>query len=838
MGFFIKFRDTLDFRKFKENASQLKYYCPWSFFCGKPDEGIVLLKGGALMRCYSYICPDLGSASVDSIAAIAWYFNELVKSLDGSWCVHFESQRALTREYPGAKWTNIAGYLIDRRRLEAFTGLQAHFFNRNYLALTKKLPAGIYTKVNKLLYKSIDGPGGGGFYDREIIRKDIQDFRAQTEAVVSRLGGRIKIDRMDDGETATYLHSTASMNFNTIGAMERPVFIDSFITDSDMHIADTLRLGDFYIPIVSIRNFPLHTYPAMLDQLNASEIEYRWSVRWIARDKSDSLKDIERYQKRFYGSRKSWGTALMEVAANIESGREDPAASAFEQDTNTAKIELATDQYSFGYFTANIMVWDRDYESAVDKARYIATFFNSAGFEAKTETFNAFQSFLSMQPGNYYSNVRRPILSSGNLAHIIPLSSVWPGARSNSWTKECFSCASPLLIASTSSKTPFFLNLNVGDVGHTFIFGPTGGGKSTLMCLLESQFLKYKGANVVIFDKDKSARSITMAAGGVYEEPGSGSVAFQPLRDLEREADILWAGEFIQLLLEMQGIKSNPTMGEAVMDALKLMREEKTKGQRTLSTFQQYVNYTDPLTQEQTVRSGIQPYTINGQYGKIFDADNTSLSLSKWIMIEMGALMKMGAAAVTPALMFLFHFVEGIYTDERGDPTGDPTMLVLDEAWVYLNNDYFSLKIEEWLTTLRKKNVFCVFATQEVSKAADSSISTAIVSLCLTKIYLADPNAATQLVAEYYRKFGLEENEIVALSHAVMKRDYFYKSPLGTRMFRLNLENFQLALLSPRHDLLNELEAEHGRNSGRPLAAEILRRQGISEYAKYLEGGA
>jgi type IV secretion system protein VirB4 len=93
---------------------------------------------------------------------------------------------------------------------------------------------------------------------------------------------------------------------------------------------------------------------------------------------------------------------------------------------------------------------------------------------------------------------------------------------------------------------------------------------------------------------------------------------------------------------------------------------------------------------------------------------------------------------------------------------------------VFLDNDYFAKKIEEWLVTLRKKRVFCVFATQEVSKAANSKLRTTIVSQCLTKIYLADPNAQSAIVAEYYQFFGLEDNEIVVLSRARMKRDYFY----------------------------------------------------------------
>jgi type IV secretion system protein VirB4 len=836
MGFLIEFRNTLNFKPFREKKNKLKYACPWSCFCGPADQGIVLLKPGALMRCYSYVCPDLGSASTESINGVAWYFNETVKNLDGSWCVHFESQRALTNAYPGSKWDNMAGFLIDRRRREHFTGQDAHFISAYYLTLTKKLPGEMYSKLNNLFYKKEAG-AGQGFYNMAVIKKSIQDFMDQTEAAVSRLAGRIYITPLNDNETASYLHTSTSTLFHPIDAMKRPCFIDSYITDVDLDISSTMKLGDFYIPIICIRDFPLETWPAMLQILNSSEVEYRWSVRWISRSKEESARDIDRYQRRFYGGRKTWSVAVAETVGNFESGRENPAAVAFQHDTEKAIVELSTDQCSFGYFSANMMVWDASYHTALDKARYVAALINSAGFTAKIETNNAFNAFLSMQPGNFYSNVIRPVLSSGNLSHIIPLSSVWSGIGFNTWTHEAFSCSAPLLTGSTSSKTAFFLNLNVGDVGHTFVFGPTGSGKTTLLCLIESQFLKYKNANVIILDKGKAARSITMAAGGVYEEPGSNEVAFQPLRDLESNRDLAWASEFIKCLLEMQGVKTSAVMNEAIVTALRQIRDEKEKDRRTLTTFQQYVNYTDPKTGQNDIRTGVQPYTVNGQYGHIFDAEKTKLTLSKWVMIEMGTLMKSGAQAVTPALMFIFHFIEQVFSKPNGDPSGDPTLLVLDEAWVFLDNDYFSRTIEEWLLTMRKKHVFCLFATQEVAKAANSHISSTIFSQCLTKIYLADPSAMNASIAEYYMKFGLEENEITAISHALMKRDYYYKSPLGARMFELNLDKFQLALLTPDHILLDGLEKKYGRKTQKQKPAEILEAKGFHEYKKYLSQG-
>lgn len=829
----VNFQNIFNFKKFKEKNNKLSSFCPWSFPVGRFDEGIILLKPGALMRAYSFICPDLGSASVESIHAVSFYFNEAIKQLGSGWACQFESQRVLSQDYPGCSWDNLAGYLLDRRRQDIFTQNSEHFLNYYFFILTCNLKSDIYAKTTNLLYKK-DKTKHEGFYNLELCNKEIQAFRDETDGVVSHLNGRINYKPLNNDEVATLIHTSVSSRHHKVQAPKAPTLFDYYITDDNIDIANTIKLGDVYIPIVAIRNFPMQTFPAMLSNLNASSIEYRWSTRWISRDKLEAAKDIEKYQKRFYGSRKSWGTALAETVGNFESGREDPAATAFEEDTNTAKIELSTDIYSFGYYTSNIMVWDKNYNVALEKARYIIGLINSSGFTAKLETTNSFNAFLSMQPGNVYANVRRPVISSGNISQIIPLSSVWSGIKYNQWTKECFDCFAPLLTCNTATGVPFFLNLNVGDIGHGFIFGPSGAGKSTLLCLLETQFLKYKNANVIILDKDKSARSVTMAAGGVYVEPGAEDVAFQPLRELETEVDISWASEFIKLLLEMQGIKTNATISESISIALKQIRDEKSPDDRTITTFQQYVNYTNPITGLNDIRIGVQPYTINGEYGRIFDASNTNLSLSKWVMIEMGTLMKMGVQTITPALFFIFRFIEKIYSKPNGDPTGDPTLLVLDEAWVFLDNPFFAKKIEEWLVTLRKKRVFCLFATQEVAKAVKSSLSTTIISQCLTKIYLADTNAQSNIVAEYYRYFGLEDNEIESLARARMKRDYFYKSPNGARMFELGLDQFQLKLLSSNHTLLDTLEKEYGKNSKKQLATEILKRQGITEYKKYI----
>ena len=320
-----------------------------------------------------------------------------------------------------------------------------------------------------------------------------------------------------------------------------------------------------------------------------------------------------------------------------------------------------------------------------------------------------------------------------------------------------------------------------------------------------------------------------VGGGGIYIEPGKDEVAFQPLSELkspdectpsEYTESLMWCQQFIEGLLAQQNIGITPEMSKVISETLRLI-SQKDKSRRTLTTFQQYATYSDPENGSNTIRIGLDPYCSGGQFGSIFDAEETTLPLSKLITIEMGSLMRLSEKAVAPALMYIFRYLEKLWNL----PTGSKqplTFLFLDEAWLYLQHPIFAGFLQEWLRTLRKKKVFCIFATQEFAAAAKSSLSDTIAQQCLTKIYLADESATTPGLVESYRYFGLTDSEILALSNATMKRDYYFKNPNGCRMFTLDLDPFQLALISPDHEMLDRIEAEHGRNTTEPLAFEIL----------------
>ena len=208
----------------------------------------------------------------------------------------------------------------------------------------------------------------------------------------------------------------------------------------------------------------------------------------------------------------------------------------------------------FRLFTPVVMVWDEDPTIAADKLALVKREIDGLGFVAKAESFNALEAWLSSLPGQNWRNVRRPIVSSLNLTHMLPLSAVWSGEVRNRHLD-----ASALLVAETQGATPFYLNLHTGDVGHTMIVGPTGAGKSTLLALIAAQFFRCKDARIVMFDKGRSARANTHAVGGQYFELGDpASMSLQPFATIDCAEEMAFAQEWLLDIARREGVNLSP----------------------------------------------------------------------------------------------------------------------------------------------------------------------------------------------------------------------------------------------------------------------------------------
>jgi type IV secretion/conjugal transfer VirB4 family ATPase len=704
--------------------------------------------------------------------------------LGSGWALHIEAQRFEANTYPASEWTHPAARVVDTERRQTFQSSGAHFESSYYVTFSQQLPSSARNRIAALFYDDPrDTPD-----NESALTRDLENFvRTVAETADIMRGVFPELGALDDDQTLTYLHSTVSTNRHAVRAPATPMYLDALLPDMALTPGDIPLLGGHFIPTCTVAGFPPTTLPGLLDALNHLSIEYRWVTRFICLDREEATRELERYRKQWWAKRKGLGALLKEEASKEPTALVNNAAANKAADADAALQELGEDLVAFGYYTATVTVWDTDLEAARRKQQAVAQVIQSRGFTVKSESLNAFHAWLGSHPGNVYANVRRPIVHTTNLVHMMPVSSVWAGEPQNEHLLHVSGVGAPHIHCSTTGNTPFRLHLAVGDVGHTLILGPTGAGKSTLLGMLALQWLRYPGAQVVIFDKDRSARAATLAVGGTIYEPGStrAPLAFQPLARIDDPAERVWASGFVQTLLLAQGVDVDHTTKAAIDKELVSLAAKTDPSQRTLTVLAaQLGSHVKELAQ------ALRPYTLkSGAFGQIFDAKDDALKPSFWTMIEMGPLMALGEAAVIPALEYLFHRVEQQFT-------GRPTLLILDEAWLFLKHPVFADRLQAWLKTLRKKNVYVVFATQEVADATrNAALLQTILSACHTKIFLPDEEALTPAMSAAYQSIGLTDAEIQILAKAQKKRDYYYRSTKGRRLFKLDLGPAALAFV-------------------------------------------
>ena len=767
-------------------------------------EAIILNKNGTFQKTLKFRGHDLDSATMYELKNSDARLNDVLRRLDGGWTMHIEAKRVRSKEYSTNEIDNFAVKLIDNERKNKFESGN-YFESEYYLTLTYLTPIDTEKKIKKFC---IDETEFSKKLDKslEIFKKEFKEIRGLFEELF------LEVEDLTAEETYTYLHSCISSKNQKVIVPEVPMYIANYLCDCDLVGGLKPILGGKHFRCISLQGFPNFTIPCMFDELNRLGIEYRWSTRFMFLSKNEALSKLEKKWKATFNGRISMlKRFMMEITGQKEPTKVDEDALEKADEINTQLNLTRADILTQGFYSCAIIIYGDTAEEVDEKAQKIEKLINGKGFITINESINCVETFLGAIPGNIYNNIRVPILNSISLCHLLPTSSVWGGDEWNKYLDE-----PALIYTQTAGSTPFRFNLHIRDIAHTCIVGPTGAGKSTFLQLINAQYKKYKNSKIFIFDKGGSARILTYAVDGTFFDLGTDNLSFQPLRnigfnkenvekEIEKEElkkniklsekekeriiekekiraqlDLEWANEWLLEIFEQEGIELKQIQKTKLWEALELLASNSDPKFRTMSSLKINLNDRD-------LKDTLEKYTVKGALGKYFDSEEENISFSNWQVFEMEKIMN-NKSALAPLLSYLFHKIEGYLT-------GDPSIIVLDESWIFIDNALFAGKIRDWLKTLRKKNTGVIFATQELKDILDSSLFTTILDACKTKIFLPNENAEADNYLPIYEKFGLNNKEIKILAKASPRKDYYYKSTKGSRLFQLALGKNTLKLV-------------------------------------------
>ncbi len=539
----------------------------------------------------------------------------------------------------------------------------------------------------------------------------------------------------------------------------------------EVHNPDSIK----YVGLVAIKEYRPATHAGVFDGFMQMPFELIISQSFVFTDRMVAIGSMQLQQRRLMQS-------------------EDVAVSQI-REIDEALDSAMGGAYAFGNHYMTVMCIEDSQKSLESALSMASVELANAGITGVREKINLEPAFWSQLPGNASFMARASTINTLNLASFASFHNYPSGKRKgNHW-------GDAVTVLNTVSGTPYFFSFHVRDVGHTMIIGPTGAGKTVLLNFLCSQSQKFHG-RLFFFDKDRGAEIFIRAVGGKYMIPTASKISgFNPLQLPDDSQNRAFLVELLKTLVstngEILGAHEIERINEAVNGNYKLPKE-----QRMLRNIAPFMGLGGPGS----LANRLSIWHSNGSHAKLFDneTDNIDFSIARNFGIEMGYLLQ-DKVALAPALLYLFHRIQSSLK-------GEPTMIVLDEAWALIGNPIFAPKIKDWLKVMRKLNSMVVFATQSVEDASKSEISDTLVQQTATQIFL--PNLrATQA---YRNIFMLSEREFsIVKSTDPSTRFFLIKQDNDGVVARLDLSGMDniIQVLSGRNDtvaLLDRIIDENG----------------------------
>jgi type IV secretion system protein VirB4 len=784
------------------------------------DDGVVVGKNGSLMAAWLYQGDDNASSTDEQREMVSYSINQALSGLGNGWMVHVDAVRRNAPNYSDPSLSHFPDEItqaIDEERRRYFNSLGTMYEGFFVITVTYFPPLLAQAKFVEMMFDDETG-----IIDKKMRTLQLlEHFNREASIIESRLSTAFKMERLkgrkvitEDGAEKTeddflrYIQFCVTGLNHPVLLPNKPIYLDALIGGQELWGGVIPKIGRKFIQAVSIEGFPLESTPGILSQLAELPVEYRWSSRFIFMDQHEAVAHLEKFRKKW----RQKVRGFFDQVFNTNSGHIDQDAAAMVADAEASIADVNSGMTAAGYYTSVVILMDESRAKLEAAAKQIEKSLHSLGFAARIETINTMEAYLGSLPGHGVENVRRPMINLLNLADLLPTSSIWTG-ENNAPCPFYPPSSPPLMHCVTTGHSPFRLNLHVRDLGHTILFGPTGNGKSTHLALLAAQLRRYPGMSLFAFDKGMSLYPLTKATGGNhFTVAGDGdTLSFCPLQFLDTRNDRAWAMEWIDTILALNGLITSPSQRNEIASAIVNMHQT---GSRSMTDFVSSI-------QDKNIREALKQYTVEGSMGHLLDAESDGLDLTSFMTFEIEELMGLGEKYALPVLLYLFRRIERSLQ-------GQPAAIIIDEAWLMLGHEAFREKIREWLKALRKANCMVIMATQSLTDASRSGILDVIVESTATKIFLPNIFARDEDTAALYRRMGLNNRQIDIIATAIPKRQYYYVSEKGRRLYDLALGPLALAFVgaSDKDSIasMQALEAEHGAG----WAAEWLKTKNIT----------
>lgn len=537
-----------------------------------------------------------------------------------------------------------------------------------------------------------------------------------------------------------------------------------------------------YGGIFGIREYPSRTVSRQLESLLSANFGFVLTQSFTFLGRADAT---ERFRKR---------QAQM---ANAE----DRAISQADELTDAAD-DLQSSRFVLGDHHFSLAVYSPAMRELRDHLSIARAALADTGMVSSRESAALEAAYWGQLVGNFSWRARPAPITSRNFASLSPFHTFPAGqASDNHWGEA-------VALLKTSARSPYYFNFHKGDLGHTLIVGPSGGGKTVLLNFLMAQ-LEKTGCRQIFIDKDQGGEIFVRAVGGTYLALANGTATgFNPLKALsDNPDDRAFLSRFVRSLVAVEGkafsVQEDRQIEAGIAAVMALPPEA-----RSFAALRTQLGMQD----SEGVGARLERWTSGGSLGWVFDNETDELAMdARFMGFDMTDFLD-NADIRTPIMLYLFHRIDKLLT-------GDRVVISIDEFWKALGDPAFMAFAHDGLKTYRKRNAFFVFATQSPADALRSPISHSILEQVATKIFL--PNAFGS-AKDYRDGFGLSaaEYQLVRVELSPESHKFLIKQAHDSVVVELDLGDMDdaLAVLSGRAETTSVARAAISEVGDNPAA--------------------
>lgn len=372
----------------------------------------------------------------------------------------------------------------------------------------------------------------------------------------------------------------------------------------------------------------------------------------------------------------------------------------------------------------------------------------------------------------------------------------------------------------TNGLTIYDLIQHVEDVGHTWLVGRTGSGKTALLGAIIAALDAVMGADGIrlVIDKDEGNRLLIEQCGGTYncmrrnQESGLAPLVAFPNTPASRA---FFHGLYTWLILRdgrrtLTGLEDTRLM-RGIARQLRM-----PPAKRSMWGVREFLGYSDP---ENGAGARFEKWCAGGSMGWLLDNRQHVITLGAGLygfdftdLIPQEGVTDDGACSVAAAV--ITHQLAGLMDGRR-------IAAFFDESKFYM----IPLKrmIDDYTITGRKKEVMCWLIAQQPDHFTSSDMGMSLIAQCRTKIIFPDANSDD----DGLRKAKISEPAIAQLKGDMTlgnARRFLLWRPEAPAICEWDLTGLpQLSILSSKSKRINLMKKIEKENVG-DTQEEILKK--------------